>query len=247
MRIRPLALAAVLASVAGLAVGALPAQATSDGFWDYEPVSLRGVYLTAAADFGGDAATDVLFYSPGAPADALWLGRDGVRGTAGFQKLSLSIPFDATPVVGDFAGDAHADIFWYGPGAATDQLWVSDGDGTFTAHASKVSGYFTPKALTDVGPGKDDILWYGSTGNSFRWQFSSTGDGTVTSRVLALPNRAKPKRALPIRALPCLPCACSCRDHLHVAGLVDLEGAEVAFLLRAPLADPDTHAAGLQQ
>ena len=63
------------------------------------------------------------------------------------------------PVVGDFRGDAHTDVYWYRPGYGG-VLWVG-GDGGMTAVATTdMTRQYTPVAGDFDGNGRTDILWY---------------------------------------------------------------------------------------
>ena len=76
----------------------------------------------------------------------------------------LAVSGTYTPLVGDFGGAVAGrdDILWYAPGAATDYLWLSDGDRTFTKAAlpTQVSGTYTPIVGDFAGNALDDVLWY---------------------------------------------------------------------------------------
>lgn len=80
-----------------------------------------------------------------------------------------------TPLVGNFAGDGHDDIFWYAPGSAPDSLWVGGPRGSFSRQAFSVNGTYTPVVGNFSGDGYTDILWYapGSAADSL-WTSVST-------------------------------------------------------------------------
>jgi hypothetical protein len=68
-----------------------------------------------------------------------------------------------TPLVGDFDGNGRDDIFWYGPGAAADGLWLTRRDGAAPVKlALRVTGTYRPLVGDFDGNGRDDIFWYGS-------------------------------------------------------------------------------------
>lgn len=188
-----LAALGLLASTAVVTGSPAPAGAASDGWWDYQRMSISGTYQTLLGEFGGSTSSaDILFYAPGTTADSLWIGRSGERGSGGFTKRSLSVNGSYVPIIGDFAGDGHDEVFWYAPGTGPDSLWVNGGDANFTSQLKKVDGRFRPFRLIDYTSGKDSILWYNpSSTTSYRWRFSSSGDGTFTSTAVGVPANAK--------------------------------------------------------
>lgn len=192
---RPLALLAALATLAAVALtGASPASATSDGTWDYYQLGVGGTYQTLVGDFGGSEADDIFWYAPGSEGDSLWMGRTGVRnGTYGFDKRSMTVNGAYVPIVGDFAGDDHEDIFWYGPGTVTDTLWISNGSGGFTSKAMRINGHFKPLRLRNYLAGADDIFWYDPASYvSYRWDFAADGSGAFTSMNYLTDAKGKP-------------------------------------------------------
>jgi hypothetical protein len=104
--------------------------------------------------------------------------------------------------VADFNGDGKADIFWcntiyWGGCVGTSQVWISNGDGTFTKttlnNPDSSNGYNI--ILGDFnGDGKTDIIWCNAHSNntcaagpSAPWYlWTSNGDGTFQSQ--SLPN-----------------------------------------------------------
>jgi hypothetical protein len=65
------------------------------------------------------------------------------------------------PLVGDFDGDHHSDVFWYAPGKAGDSIWYGRTDRHFTVINLQVLGSYRPVVLDFNGDGRSDILWYG--------------------------------------------------------------------------------------
>jgi len=156
---------------------ASPAEAESDGTWDYVSLSVTGNYIPIVGNFAGDKASDIYWYSPGTGADTMYIGNEGSRTVA-----KVRVPMDevATPVVGDFAGDDYDDIFWYRAGTAVDRLWVSiDSAEIFDTSLTKsVGGTYQPKVLRDWrAEGKDRIFWYRpGSGTDPLWIFDVDGN-----------------------------------------------------------------------
>jgi hypothetical protein len=109
----------------------------------------------------------------------------------------LSVSGTYVPVVGDFGGAAGSvdDILWYAPGAATDHLWLSNDDTTFSKQASpnQISGTYTPIVGDFAGNGLDDIVWYAPgagvdhlwTSNGLGWSSTALAiSGTYVPSVL---------------------------------------------------------------
>ena len=180
--------ALVVALLAGLAPTTAQAE-VADG-WDYRALSLGGTYKPLVGQFGGDAATDILWYAPGTGADSLWIGTVGVRGSAGFTKVPLTINKTYTPIVGDFFGDDYDDIIWYNPGTGPDAAWeATDTPGYFTNRALTINGVFRPTVLHDyTGVNrKDDILWYApGSAKDYLWHMNEAGTGTYNTVNLSI-------------------------------------------------------------
>jgi len=89
------------------------------------------------------------------------------------------------PVVGNFAGDANDDIIWYAPGPTPEQLWTSDGDGTFTKSTLPrgVTSYYGALVGNFGGDQRDDIFWYGDFSHeSVLWITDDSADGVQRVR-----------------------------------------------------------------
>ena len=57
------------------------------------------------------------------------------------------------PLVGDFDGDGRDDILWYGPGAATDSLWLSTGRAFAGERPSRQRARTDPSSSTSTATG----------------------------------------------------------------------------------------------
>jgi hypothetical protein len=181
---RTLVAASVALSLVVGALGGIRPAAAAPSLWVYRSLAVSGVYQPLVGDFGGDGADDVLWYGPGDVKDSLWLGRAGQRGSGAFRKIDLGIKGRFKPVVGDFAGDEHDDVFWYAPGSAADYLWISDGTGRFTSVSRPVSGTFTAHRLIDYHPGgKDDLFFSDKNAGrpDYLWRTAEDASGAVTS------------------------------------------------------------------
>jgi len=61
----------------------------------------------------------------------------------------------------DFDGNGFDDVFWYGPGAASDNIWYSRGHNSFASRRTTIDETAIPIAGDFDGDGIGDILWYG--------------------------------------------------------------------------------------
>lgn len=194
--IRSLLTAAALSVTATTLAPATPAHALEEPAYIWNEatggMAVSGTYTPVVGDFAGPGlfADDVVWYAPGAGADHLWLN-DATPMDPGFTTSVLpAVSGSYTPVVGDFSGTAHDDIFWYAPGNAADYLWTSDGDGTFTSTPKPVSGTYAPVTLDD-GAGKDDIVWAKPGGGPGHvWSFE--GMASHISTPMTSPAGSKP-------------------------------------------------------
>src|SRR5215208_5003062 len=82
---------------------------------------------------------------------------DGVATAA----KAAAVPTGITPLIGDFDGNDHADLLWYGPGPSPDVLWYGKTDGAFSGSAVNVAGTYEPLLGDFNGDGNNDIFWYG--------------------------------------------------------------------------------------
>ena len=105
----------------------------------------------------------------------------------GSSTASLSAPpTDTTALLADFDGDRRTDLFWYGPGAKDDHLWLGRPDRNFVGVPVRVGrgylplvGDFNGNGRADIlwyGPGSEpDVLWYGRPGGGFAGRAISVG------------------------------------------------------------------------
>jgi glycerophosphoryl diester phosphodiesterase len=116
------------------------------------PAAEAGQATTAAA--GGQA--------PGASAVA-------VADAEGPAPRS-SQPPTTTALLADFDGDHRTDLFWYGPGAKDDHLWLGRPDRNFVGVPHSVGGLYLPLVGDFNGDHRDDVLWYGpGSGRDVIW------------------------------------------------------------------------------
>ncbi|MFN8017536.1 MAG: FG-GAP-like repeat-containing protein [Acidimicrobiales bacterium] len=93
----------------------------------------------------------------GAGGDALWSFRSGLA----YDRSTPTIGGTYTPAVGDFDGDGHDDVYWYGTWDATDAVWRGTATpGRFSSAAADQAGAFLPVAGDFDGDGKGDLFWY---------------------------------------------------------------------------------------
>jgi hypothetical protein len=147
-----------------------------DGTFASLPVTVNGVYDPVVLDdlAGHD---DVIWAPPGGGAGSVW----SFENAGSYLTNAVTIPVGTQPLVGHFSAGVCQDVFWYGPGAAADTLWLMTCNGQKGVHPQSVFGTYEPvvQQLTQGGAAVDDILWYRSTGLSTLWH--SDGDGTWTA------------------------------------------------------------------
>jgi hypothetical protein len=102
------------------------------------------------------------------------------------STAGLAVNGTYVPVVGNFAGSTQDDIFWYAAGSATDHLWTSNGDATFTKRALPMS--VPDGAVARVGDfagdDHDDVFWYGSGSiGDVLWESTVDGFRAIPVRV----------------------------------------------------------------
>ncbi len=135
----------------------------------------------AVGDFNGDGIPDlvVLERTTGATSLAVLIG----KGDGTFKPPQLlSIPWDVTTVavrVGDFTGTGKLDLAVFGQNSGKFQIFLGNGNGTFTAGGIFSSGEITENAqLADInGDNKLDIVTAGANTGSI-YLILGNGDGT---------------------------------------------------------------------
>jgi hypothetical protein len=89
----------------------------------------------------------------------------GQPGTAASDEAAAGavaqVATETTPLVADFNGDRHKDLFWYGPGAKADHLWLGRSDRNFTGVPVSVTRSYQPLVGDFNGDHRADIFWYG--------------------------------------------------------------------------------------
>jgi glycerophosphoryl diester phosphodiesterase len=106
---------------------------------------------------------------------------DDATGTAALAEP----PTDTTALLADFDGDHRSDLFWYGPGAKDDHLWLGRPDRNFVGVPVKVSGSYLPLLGDFNGDGRADVFWYGpGSGGDVVW-FGRAG-GRFAGRVFTV-------------------------------------------------------------
>lgn len=151
------------------------------------PVTINGVYDPVVLDdlVGHD---DVIWAPPSGGPGSIWSFENG----GAYISNPVSIPVGTQPLVGHFSAGVCQDVFWYGPGAVADQLWLLTCNGQKGVHPQAVFGTYQPvvQQLTQGGGAVDDILWYRSNGLSTVWH--SDGDATWTASSHDIPFAGTP-------------------------------------------------------
>lgn len=131
---------------------------------------------THLAPLLGLAALLAALLAPASPASALPAPVTSYPQT--FSGANVQVNGTYTPLVGNFAGEAHDDILWTAPGSSKAYLWISNGSGGFTSSARAVP----PAAQAHVLPvphANDEVLWYNpGPGGDFVTHFAA---GAFTS------------------------------------------------------------------
>jgi hypothetical protein len=94
---------------------------------------------------------------------------------------------DFQPIAGDFNGDGRADIYWYAPGAAADEIWSFTGKKQYRVIAASSVGTYKTTAGDFDGDGRDDILWH-ADGGAQDWLSYGRADGGFDDVAVVAPD-----------------------------------------------------------
>jgi len=106
---------------------------------------------------------NALYYSLGTIRSAARAKFDELVGPGRFTSAPVAVNGAFTPLSGDFNGDAYGDVLWYGPGTATDRLWLGSANG-FANRTVTVNGNYRPVVGDFNGDDRSDVFWYGPGG-----------------------------------------------------------------------------------
>ncbi|MFM2415709.1 MAG: hypothetical protein RL385_432 [Pseudomonadota bacterium] len=135
-------------------------------------VSIGGTYTPVVGDFDGNGKQDLLWYAKrvksgvaNADPDLVWYFTGAALAVPAYTAVTVAQTDALTPVAGDFNRDGRTDVFWHGPGAARDYLWLGTAArGTFNnvnRDDLQVTGTdYAPFAGDFDGNGYADIFWY---------------------------------------------------------------------------------------
>ncbi|MFE5562393.1 FG-GAP-like repeat-containing protein [Streptomyces sp. NPDC056544] len=131
---------------------------------------------TAAADFNGDGAQDLVARQDATGILKMWFGRGNGTFASSTDVTAGWRPFSQTAAA-DFTGDGKADLIAR-DSSGTLKLWKGQGDGTFGSAITVTGGWeFTQTAAADFdGDGKADLIARDSSANLKIW--AGRGDGT---------------------------------------------------------------------
>jgi hypothetical protein len=145
----------------------------------------NGLWLTG--DFNGDGKTDIFHAVQNADYANVWLSNgDGTFSVHSFSPWpGYAIP-NGVWLAGDFNGDGKTDIVHAVANTDYANVWLSNGDGTFTVRSfSPWSGYEIPNGVWLAGDfngdGKTDIL-HAVANTDYANVWLSNGDGTFAVR-----------------------------------------------------------------
>lgn len=134
----------------------------------------KGNWRQTAVTVGAPEYEDLFFYAAGTAPDAIWAG----NGNGDFTKSAITVNGTYDPIVGNFDANASGvdmtDVFWYGPGAAADFVWMNNGS-SFTSQPQTVNGRYTPLVIpTREDTTQDDIFWNSQTAGDYLWATNGT-------------------------------------------------------------------------
>jgi FG-GAP-like repeat len=128
-----------------------------------QPSSSAGAATTVvhiAGNFVGDDRVEIFEYRAGTGADYLYANFSKETGSVTYNQYSFIVPGTYTPFSGDFDGDGHDELFWYGGGDGADHLWKFTDVTSFTQHEIPQGSLYFPVPGDFDGDGADEILWY---------------------------------------------------------------------------------------
>lgn len=157
------------------------------------PISDYAIPLAGRFQGFGAGGNNIIWYDPHSNSARVWwwwtwdeLGYSD-HGVSDLAGLGLLPGVEYVPMLGDFDGDVRTDIFWYAPGPAPDQLWISNSNDQyiiFDSYEHQVDGEYKPFVGDFDGNGVDDIFWYSVFDElegalSSIWYFDEDADHTT--------------------------------------------------------------------
>jgi hypothetical protein len=137
--------------------------------------------IVGAADFNGDAKTDILWRNKNSGANTIWT----MNGTTQLQSVNLETVADnnfQVAGIADFNGDGKVDILWRNKATGENVIWQMNGMVKQSAIIlpTMIDPDFQITGVKDVnGDGKVDILWRNKrTGANTLWKMNGL---TLTS------------------------------------------------------------------
>ncbi|MDY7099942.1 MAG: fibronectin type III domain-containing protein [Actinomycetota bacterium] len=141
-------------------------------------IAFTGLENGALYSFQVVAANDAGSSSPASSGLVMPAAQGPVMNTRLFQSVPIRVSGVYEPIAGDFNGDGRTDVYWYGPGPETDNMWLANasGRGFRAATTRPVNGTYVPTVGDFDGDGFDDIFWYSPGGGvEHVWRGSETG------------------------------------------------------------------------
>jgi hypothetical protein len=131
-----------------------------------------------AGNFVGDSAVEIFEYRPGSGADYMFANFRKVFGSVTYNAFSFVVNGTYSPFAGDFDGDGHDELFFYGGGENPDVLWKFTDVTSYTQFLIPQGSLYRPVPGDFDGDGADEILWYapGTVADEI-WDFAA-GDLT---------------------------------------------------------------------
>ncbi len=145
----------------------------ADSYWDFSntghtahAISIAGSPQLLPISLDHDNYEDLVAYTPGSGPDAVYRS----NGSGGFVRSTISVNGTYTPVAinGQPGGQS---ILWFGPGSATDSLWLNTG-GTLTPSSTDAVSVSGPVVTVDSGAylynasGPDQLYFVGAVHSS---------------------------------------------------------------------------------